>query len=116
MKVKGVHYTAHPLYENEHPWHDWIYIEWEGYDEPVPAYIDIFLDLRNMTISNMIIRNDSSYNEDDSNENDPITFRHTFLENKIYAVIWSDENISASSCVLPKQKESKYHLPLLVGI
>jgi hypothetical protein len=32
VKVKGVHYTAHPLHRNEHPWHYLVYIEWEGYD------------------------------------------------------------------------------------
>jgi hypothetical protein len=29
--VQGTTYTAHPLFRNDHPWHDWVYIHWEGY-------------------------------------------------------------------------------------
>jgi hypothetical protein len=50
--VNGVKYEAHPFYRNEHPWHDWVYIKWDGYEDLYPARIDMFLDLRNAKISN----------------------------------------------------------------
>jgi hypothetical protein len=101
-------YTAHPLYQNDHPWHDWVYIQWQGYDHPIPARIDMFIDLRRSKISNVRVEEDGHETSDD--DNDPVPFRHVFLENKIYAVVWS-----AKSLELSRNRSTEHHLPLELG-
>jgi hypothetical protein len=54
--------------------------------------------------------------EDDSGDvsqndnNEPVPFRHVFLENKLYAVVWS-----AKSLELPRNRSTEHHLPLELG-
>jgi hypothetical protein len=108
VTVMGHQYTAHPLFRNEHPWHDWVYIHWQGYDDPIPARIDMFIDLRNAEISN--VRLDDEASNTSNNMNDPIPFHHMFLENKLYAVVWSAKSLEFS-----RNKETQNHLPLKLG-
>jgi hypothetical protein len=106
--VQGTTYTAHPLFRNDHPWHDWVYIHWEGYDDPIPARIDMFLDLRQSTISNVTV--DGEDNETEADRHEPIPFRHMFLEKKLYAVVWS-----AKSLQFPRNRSTEHHIPLKLG-
>jgi hypothetical protein len=106
--VNGIKYEAHPLYRNEHPWHDWVYIDWEGYDDPYPARIDMFLDLRDANISNSgLYDSEAEETPDDQGRNG---FRHVFLENKLYAVVWSTLSLE-----LPRHKKTEHHLPLALA-
>ena len=45
MKSQGNLYRAHPSYREAHEWFDWVAINWEGIDDPVPALIKSFIDL-----------------------------------------------------------------------
>lgn len=106
VKVNGVKYVAHPLFRNEHPWHDWVYINWEGYDAPYPARIDMFIDLRNANISD--IRATTGDNDDDSGTaHAQHGFQHIFLEQKLYAVVWSAKSLDMS-----RDKTTEHHTPL----
>jgi hypothetical protein len=109
VRVGKTLYTAHPLYQNDHPWNDWVYIQWDGYDSPIPARIDMFLNLRNATISNVRLEDDGSDTSGDDN-NEPVPFHHVFLEHKLYAVVWS-----AKSLQLPRNRLTEHHLPLELG-
>jgi hypothetical protein len=95
-----------PSTRNEHPWHDWVYIKWDGYDDLYPARIDMFLDLRNATISNEGNRppEDCDSNQTEHSQNG---FRHVFLEQKLYAVVWSTKAFQ-----LPRHKVTEHHFPL----
>jgi hypothetical protein len=37
VQVNDHLYNAHPLFRKDHPWFDWVYIDWDGYDDPIPA-------------------------------------------------------------------------------
>jgi hypothetical protein len=106
--VQGTTYTAHPLFRNDHPWHDWVYIHWEGYEDPIPARIDMFLDLRQSTISNVRVDNEDNGREE--NTSNAIPFRHMFLENKVYAVVWSAKSVN-----FPRNRSTEHHIPLNLG-
>lgn len=108
VRVLNALYTAHPLYSNEHPWHDWVYIQWQGYDEPIPVRIDMFIDLRHAKISNTRVQDDSS--ESGNNENNPAPFHHMFLEKNLYAVVWSAKSLEFS-----RNSDTEHHLPLKLG-
>jgi hypothetical protein len=105
VKVNSVKYVAHPMYNNDHPWHDWVYINWSGYDNLYPARIDMFIDLRNANISNVPLQ-DPDHGNSDVNQNQQ-GFRHMFLEPKLYAIVWS-----AKSLDLSRDNTTLYHLPL----
>ena len=109
VEVNGSLYIAHPLFRKDHPWFDWVYIDWDGYDDPIPARIDMFIDLRKARISNGPL---SSAEDEDLSENDrPLSqFHHLFLENKLYAVVWS-----AKSLHLRRDLQTNHHLPLQLG-
>ena len=107
VTVKGTKYTAHPSFKNDHIWHDWVYIQWDGYAEPVPARIDMFFDLTNSNISQSDPNQGGDEQNDDDNEHTIKNFDHQYLENKIYAVVWS-----AKSLTIPRHKLTEYHIPL----
>jgi hypothetical protein len=107
VKVNGQIYNADPMYRNEHQWHDWVYIKWQGYDVPYPARIDMFLDLRTSDISNEPVTHDEDEIHDNTRERSRTEFRHTFLEKKLYAVVWSTKCFDLS-----RDKTTEHHLPL----
>ena len=96
-------FRGHPHFNCDHPWHDWVYVQWDGYDEAVPARIEMFLDLRHSNITNERNGNDE-YSNDDQN------FSNKFLERKLYAVVWS-----AISNDINQNKLNQFHLPLTIG-
>jgi hypothetical protein len=106
VEVNGCLYQAHPLFRKDHPWFDWVYIKWDGYDLPFPARIEMFFDLRKATISNVRL-NTSDDHSVSSEEDAPASFDHVFLENKVYAVVWS-----ARSLDFPRESLTDKHLPL----
>lgn len=107
VKCDEVIYNAHPLFKNAHPWHDWVYVKWEGYDDPIPARIEMFFDLRSVDISNEDINNRNESDSESSVDRVPTFFPHMFLENKIYAVIWSAKSLDFS-----RANVTEHHLPL----
>jgi hypothetical protein len=103
ININDMKYTAHPMFGNDHVWKDWVYIKWDGYEEPIPARIEMFVDLTESVILN---ENPEEHHPND----DPQyirRFNHEYLENKIYAVVWS-----AKSLTMPRQKMTEYHIPL----
>jgi hypothetical protein len=107
VSVQGTKYTAHPMYGNDHLWHDWVYIQWDGYAEPIPARIDMIIDLRQSEILNC-----NPHDPELNDINDMIRdFDHQFLEKKIYAVVWSAKSLS-----IPRHKLGTYHIPLNLAI
>jgi hypothetical protein len=106
VTVQGTKYTAHPMYGNDHLWHDWVYIQWDGYAEPIPARIEMFIDLTHSEISNGI---PVDPNQDDI-DNIFEDFDHQFLEHKMYAIVWS-----AKSLTIPRHKITSYHIPIKLG-
>ena len=97
-------YTAHPMFRNDHPWHDWVYIAWEGYDNPVPARIDMFIDLRNSEISNVTIENENDSNNTNS-EGNPIPFQFFLEKNYMLwygqGLAWSVPETSSRNIICP---------------
>jgi hypothetical protein len=85
-----------------------VYIQWQGYDIPYPAKIDMFLDLRTSEISN---NRPSALEHDESNPDTTEVantgFQHTFLEKKLYAVVWSTKRFDLS-----RETKTDNHLPL----
>ena len=67
----------------------------------------MFFDLRNVDISNEDINNRHESDSESSVNLVPTYFNHVFLENKIYAVIWS-----AKSLDITRAKVTEHHLPL----
>jgi hypothetical protein len=102
VTVDGNKYIAHPMFHNDHMWHDWVYIQWQGYPDPIPARIEMFFDLTKAEISNA---NPTEQPTDD--EYVIRDFRHQYLEQKVYAVVWS-----AKSLIFPRHKITNYHIPL----
>ena len=43
-------FRAHPCYLIEEPWMDWALVEWDDSDDPVPAKIFLFLDLKDAKV------------------------------------------------------------------
>jgi hypothetical protein len=101
----GRTFNAHPFARNERPRHDWVQVRWSEFDDPVPARIEMFLDLRKSTVKfdNLHVIHPDSL-EDGTNV---IPFFHTnkVLSNSIYAVVWS-----ATSSKCNRNHLSKYHL------
>jgi hypothetical protein len=103
----GRSFHAHPYERNERPKHDWVYIKWSEFDDPIPARIEMFLDARQSEIryDNLhIIHPDEMV--DGTNE---IAYYHAnkFLTNAVYAIVWSAESNQCS-----RNQLSKYHLPV----
>jgi hypothetical protein len=69
----------------------------------------MFIDLRKANISNVPLTNDD---DDDlsARERPPAQFNHLFLENKLYAVVWS-----AKSLHLRRDLQTNHHLHLQLG-
>jgi hypothetical protein len=104
INVNGNKYTAHPMFGNDHVWKDWVYIKWDGYDdEPIPAHIELFIDLTGSEILN----ENPEENHSEDNPRYIRHFDHEYLENKVYAVVWS-----AKSQAISRQKITDYHIPL----
>jgi hypothetical protein len=92
LKVGSEHlYRAHPCFQNERPWHDWVQIRWSVTDEPTPARIEMFLDMRNSTIThdNIPFLNPDNDSDNTSQQNIPVLHRQQFLSKGIWAVVWS---------------------------
>jgi len=108
LKIDDVTYNAHPFFKNDHAWYDWVYLQWDGYPDLIPARIEMFFDLTDVNISNVDISQRHNISEhEDSNESQNVNFRHVYLERTMYAVVWS-----AKSLTLPADKDTDYHLPL----
>ena len=91
------------MFNNDHLWHDWVYINWDGYADPIPARIEMFIDLTHSEILN-----GTPFLSEENNDDMFIRdFNHQFLEQKIYAVVWSAKSLDISW-----HKVSKYHIPL----
>lgn len=43
---------AHPLYNSERAWNDWVMVKWDDYDEPLPAQVLMFFTIASGTIEN----------------------------------------------------------------
>ena len=52
IKKGGIIFRAHPWFCDKGPWFDWAYFEWTGFDDPVPAQIQMFIDLTDCKIIN----------------------------------------------------------------
>ena len=52
VKKGGIIFRAHPWFCDKGPWFDWAYFEWTGFEDPVPAQIQMFIDLTDCTIIN----------------------------------------------------------------
>mmetsp|Transcript_14527 Transcript_14527/g.27339 ORF Transcript_14527/g.27339 Transcript_14527/m.27339 type:complete len:565 (-) Transcript_14527:3915-5609(-) len=92
----GRKFHAHPYARNERPKHDWVLIKWSEFDDPVPARVEMFLDLRecNLKFDNMHqIHPDRLLDGTNS-----IPFRHInkVLTNSVYAVVTSAESNKCS--------------------
>jgi hypothetical protein len=83
-----------------------LYIKWDGYEEAIPARIEMFIDLSSSQILNE--------NPDEHTDGDDLGyirhFQHVFLENKVYAVVWS-----AKSLTIARHKVTDFHIPLNLG-
>ena len=42
-------YRCDPCFQGK-PWYDWVYICWEGYDDPIPCQLKVVLDLSNVDL------------------------------------------------------------------
>jgi hypothetical protein len=101
----GTMVNAHPYFLNERPRHDWVLLRWSEYEEPVPARVEMFLDLRE---SNLKFDNKHVIHPDtiDEGTNDiPVHHVNKVLEKSVYAVVWS-----AMSSKCAEQHLNKYHL------
>ena len=68
---------AHPLYNSERAWNDWVMVKWDDYEEPLPAQVLMFFTIASGTIEN--------YNVVDDNR---VPHDSTFLEvGKSYALV-----------------------------
>jgi hypothetical protein len=110
VQFDNITYNAHPLYKNDHPWHDWVYIKWDGYADPLPARIEMFFDLTNSEISNVDVNDELEPDADGNDQHHHRGFNHIFLEQTIYAVVWS-----AKSDTLSAAKTTDFHLPMNLG-
>jgi hypothetical protein len=50
---------AHPLYNSERPWHDWVLVRWDDYGEPLPAKVMMLFSISSGEIENYNIVGDS---------------------------------------------------------
>jgi hypothetical protein len=101
----GTMVNAHPYFQNDRPRHDWVLLRWSEFEDPVPARVEMFLDLRE---SNLKFDNKHVIHPDriDEGTNDiPVNHVNKVLENSLYAVVWS-----AMSSKCPDQHLNKYHL------
>jgi hypothetical protein len=106
----GRSFHAHPYERNERPKHDWVFIRWSEFDDPIPAQIEMFLDTRQSDIRYdnwHVIHPDQL---DDGTNDVPVLHSNKVLMKSIYAVVWS-----AESNICPRNELSKYHLPLSLG-
>jgi hypothetical protein len=71
----------------------------------MPARIEMFFDLTHCDISNTDI---AEHDNDTPDVDRP--FDHTYLEETIYAVVWS-----AKSLTFPDEKITDFHLPMNLG-
>jgi hypothetical protein len=68
---------AHPLYNSERAWNDWVMVQWDEYEEPLPAQVLMFFTIASGTIEN--------YNVVDGTR---VPHESTFLEvGKSYALV-----------------------------
>jgi len=102
----GRSFYAHPLSRNERPKHDWVNIKWNEFEDPVPARVEMFIDLRTSSLKfdNMhIIHPDRLH---DGTNDIPILHTNKVLTNSVYAVVRSVESSKCS-----RNELTKYHLP-----
>jgi hypothetical protein len=102
----GRSFHAHPYSQNERPKHDWVLVTWSEFDDPVPAKVEMFLDLTTSSIkfdNRHVIHPDRL---DDGTNDVPLLHRTKVLNNAVYAVVRS-----AESTRCPRTSLSKYHLP-----
>jgi hypothetical protein len=101
----GIPYNAHPYARNDRPRHDWVFIRWSEFDDPVPARIEMFLDLRESTIKfdNQHLVHPDALEE---GENDiPLYHANKVLLQSVYAIVWS-----ASSNKCNRNDLTRYHI------
>jgi hypothetical protein len=79
-------------------------VYWDGYEEPIPVCIEMFLDL-----TESVILNENP--EEHHSENNPQYIRcfdREYLENKVYTVVW----LAKSLTMIPRHKTTNYHIPV----
>jgi hypothetical protein len=84
---------------------DWVLLRWSEFEDPVPARVEMFLDLRESNLkfdNNHVIHPDRI---DEGTNNIPVNHVNKVLENSVYAIVWS-----AMSSKCPDQHLNKYHL------
>jgi hypothetical protein len=68
---------AHPLYNSECAWNDWVMVQWDEYEEPLPAQVLMFFTIASGTIENYNVVDDTR-----------VPHESTFLEvGKSYALV-----------------------------
>ena len=99
-------FNAHPYARNERPRHDWVLIRWSEIDNPVPARLEMFLDLRTSTLKfdNMHVIHPDELEE--GTNTIPFIHSNKTLTNSVYAIIRS-----ARSGKCPANHLTKDHLP-----
>ena len=75
----GVVYRAHPKFNKSGGWFDWAYFQWEGFDLPIVAEIQMMFDLSSTEISFVT-------EEDYDRDNDAVPFRQHLSKEKWCAV------------------------------
>jgi hypothetical protein len=102
---EGTTINAHPCFNNNRPRHDWVLLKWSELDDPVPARVEMFLDLREscLKFDNMHLINPDKL--DDGTNDIPLLHENKVLENAIYAVVWSAVSTKCDTNLL-----NKYHL------
>jgi hypothetical protein len=81
--------NAHPNFKNERPRNDWVLIRWSEFEDPVPAQVEMFLDLRqsNLKYDNKHLIHPNKL--EDGTNNIPLLHVNRVLSNSIYAIVWS---------------------------
>ena len=107
-QIQGITYRAHPFYRSEDAWYDWVYVKWDGYDEPIPARVYLFFHLEGCDFETEDeVREDHGLSRRFTHE--ALTTNNTkdFIQAYTY---WAVVH-SAVDCELQKTNyPSKYHL------
>ena len=120
FKKHGVIYRAHPSYRSGKPWNDFAMINVDGYADPVPAKIALFLDLMDSEVMTKAQHrrfmnekdpmlpieewsSDDSYSSsDDEDDGDD---SHPYLHRGLWVVVQR-----ASGSMIPEDQLTEYHL------
>jgi hypothetical protein len=55
----GTVFRAHPLYNSERPWYDWVMVNWDDYGSPLPAKVMMLFTISSGDIENYNVVGDS---------------------------------------------------------